>query len=414
MKSKAKHFTNFNITVLLVFDLLLLFSITFIGDYNISGFPLFFLIWLVLLMRRKFSIGKIELIAQILTLALFLPTFIRPSLYLPIYYVSSIFPALYINAIYFGKQLFYRLRKNLQPTQYMKTIILVLFLTLAYATVGLDSVRQSILFGPNVYYRAIGFFAVFYTYLFKETLKKTSGKRFSFSYSYDLLALFIVLGTSFFCLLRTNSRGSVFVILFLFLLTINMVIQKNKESLYKSVYVFLTFIFTLTFIFFEPFLSVFHKLISNSMSQISKSRISDFSFATQESSFGIRQYFFHNLPEYFSNHNFMFGEGNYYIVSINSKDLFYPHNLYLDLLYNQGLYTLVIFMTASLFCAVSLLNGEVSTSLSSVATTLIPIYLGSQFSGTLYDNYSVLAVIILIPLSVNLNRRNLKKMKGFI
>jgi O-antigen ligase len=122
------------------------------------------------------------------------------------------------------------------------------------------------------------------------------------------------------------------------------------------------------------------------------------------------------MPDFLEKQNIFLGEGTFYIEKVTDGNLFYPHNLYLDLLYNSGVFLAALFIIFSAIyfllifkwlylLSIFPLSVEKSTnslkgeSNCHLILTLIflPVYVGTLFSGTLYDNYSVLSVIICIP-----------------
>jgi O-antigen ligase len=72
----------------------------------------------------------------------------------------------------------------------------------------------------------------------------------------------------------------------------------------------------------------------------------------------------------------------------------YPHNLYLDAFFSSGVFTFLGIIIASIKYLHLLISQSQDKALHAMLISFIPIYIGSLFSGTLYNNYSILAVMI--------------------
>jgi len=111
------------------------------------------------------------------------------------------------------------------------------------------------------------------------------------------------------------------------------------------------------------------------------------------SSISERGGFWDNLPNFFLKDNYLFGEGSDYLYS-------YPHNIYLDLLYNGGFFPCLMLIIFSVLCGIYILQGKLQGSWKIIVIVFFPVFIGSFLSGTSYDNYSIVSLIFMLPIVI--------------
>jgi hypothetical protein len=396
------NFKSLKLAALYLFDVILILCITFVGDYSVYYVPLFFPFWLLVMARKGMKVVKSELICQIFLFVLFLPVMLRPSRYSNSieYYISSFYPFLYVNVLYFSLKVLNKLQSHKLALETAKWLCFLSLTGVGLLTLGLSETRNSFVFGPNVYYRLLGVVALFYLFLIKSTLTQ-SRIATTRSFIFNQFASFFLVAVSIFCLFKTGSRGSLFVIAFLLLTA-----SKNLMSFEKRQ---LTKLFTFSYIFlivpamlssnyiFESLGQRFDGILQTTYAE----RFFRFSFGegSSSASFDERHYFYDLLPKFLESENSIFGEGTVYIDRITDGVLFYPHNLYLDLVYNSGSIVTLIFIVFSCLYVLCFARNRLTPPMKDLTVMLFPIYMGSQSSGTLFDNYPVLAMMIAFPIA---------------
>lgn len=379
-------------SILLPLDLVLIFCVSFSGDYAVAGVPLFFVFWLVIyVIRRNFKLGRAEFVAQILILFTFFPIILQADKYSIPYYFGAYYVILYTNVIVFSVNVVERLLSDSPGSKLARWLpaISLLFLGVLNQHFVEDSVRQSFLFGPNVYYRVIGVVFLLHFVLFQEDYTSKNPKMWSSVNS--LLVTIVSLNIALSIMIKTGSRGATIVggfILLCFILSILAIKIKSLKIASLGV-------ITCIIIF------ILNSAIS---SNISNSRAFWFyDRGSSSSSIATREGFLENLPSFFLKDNFLLGEGSSYLY-------YYPHNLYLDLLYNAGIIPFLILLVFTAIYIILFWKGKVHRNWKILTLVLSPIYIGSLVSGTLYDNYPVISMIILFPvLLLNHNRASFAK-----
>ncbi|GAA6617515.1 O-antigen ligase family protein [Scytonema sp. NUACC26] len=382
--------------LLIPLDLLLIFCITFSGDTKVFGVPIFGIFWLIIVtLRRNFKFQKTEVLVQIFLIVFFLPILIQFYKYNFEYYFAAFSTILYVNALVFANYTLNRLLSDspgAKVVQWLPFVLIVILGVLTQRFSG-DSSRQSFLFGPNVYYRIIGAIFLLHIILFKQEYESVKAKFKLWSSMNSLLMTFISLFISLFILLKTGSRGATIVGQFL-LLYFSMSILSIKQKWLKIVSIFVI-VFVLALVIYTLFSTL-------------SSDYRGFWFYDRGASSGSikdRQGFLDNLPSFLMKDNFLFGEGSNYIYS-------YPHNLYLDILYNSGIFPCLILLSFTFIYVILLLKGKVTGNWKLLTIILLPIYIGSLVSGTLYDNYPIITMIIMVPIWVQKQERSTSKRKS--
>lgn len=369
-------------TVLLSLDLALLFCITFSGDYTIYGVPLFFIFWLIIfIIRRNFRLEKTEILGQIFILLTLLPILVQINKYSFEYYCGAYYAILYVNAIVFGTYVVERLLSDYPGSklaQWLPAILLIFLGVLTEGSSGGGS-RQSIIFGPNVYYRIVGVIFLLHLVIFQKyytiTIKKYQLWSLVTSFFVTVSALIITL----YILFTTGSRGATIVgivLLLSFLHTVLSIKIKWLKIASLGMLIYLVMLF----------------LNSSFSASFFDSRAFWFyDRGASSGSIAARAGFLENFSSFFLEDNFLLGEGNSYLYS-------YPHNLYLDLLYNAGVFPFLVLVVFSAMYIVLLWKEKIPGNWKILTLIVLPIYLGSLVSGTLYDNYPVVSLILLLPI----------------
>ncbi|MBE9050162.1 hypothetical protein IQ243_07000 [Nostocales cyanobacterium LEGE 11386] len=364
--------------ILLPIDLALLFCATFSGQNKILyDFPLFFVFWIIIFfLRRNLLLSSAEFLAQILIFLALLPIYIQFYKYNSDYYFGSIAIILYVNVLVFATQVIERLLSDSQSCKIVRWLpgISLIFMGILTQYFAGNDPRQSFIFGPNIYYRIIGSLFLLNLALVNETY---SGRKQKTSIP-SLIVTIICLITALFIMLRTGSRGAIIIgIVMIFSFGYTVISMRLKWLKFA----------TIALIF-----SLFAWLIQSSFSEyIFDSRAFWFyDRGVSSSSISTRQGFLQNLPSFFINDNYLLGEGSDYVYS-------YPHNIYLDLLYNGGFYPCLMLLVFTIFYIILLWQGKLNRTCKVLTLVCLPIYIGSLFSGTSYNNYSVISLIFMLP-----------------
>lgn len=373
-----------NDLILLPFDLLLIFIATFSGEYKISYFydieiPLFLMAWIaIILVRRNLLISRREIYAQIIIFFFLLPILVQSYQYNLNYYLGISWIILYVNVIVFTYHLIKRLLRHQTGSklvQWLPAIILILIGVLTQV-VGGETSRISFIFGPNVYYRIIASVFLLHLVLFHERYSGIKHKISISSFAVTLLCLIATL----FIMIETGSRAATIISLVMIILFLFTVIKiKLKWLKFASL-----FGISLAAIWWH-FKTDFFNVITDSRA------FKFYDVGPTSASFAAREQYWQNLPSFFLNDNFLLGEGSNYLYS-------YPHNIYLDLLYNGGFFPALMLVMFTIIYGILLVQGKLNHYWKILTIIVLPIYIGSFFSGTSYDNYSVISLIFALPI----------------
>lgn len=386
--NKSRNFHRLYQLFLLIFDSVLIFCATFSGDFLIADImPAFFVFWLLILCRRGFKICKVELCVQIILLVIFFPNFLFFEKYSVIYYIASFFPCLYVNVIFFAIKVFPRFLIPSVPLPFIivwSPSIVLLLLSLMGLVVNLDATRTSFIFGPNVFYRIIGILFLFQLLMLEERYMQAK-----ISVSKRLLALLFSLISclsALHLLIGTGSRGATILMVPVILLYLTSVL-KTKDTRFK----------TFLFAFFLPLCLViisqlFSLLMTSFLSFTSRRSFTFVDVGQESNAISSRYDFLRNFIPFFETDNFLFGEGSSYKYS-------YPHNLYLDALYNSGIFPFMILVLFTVLFVFMLYRYRLSPGWKAVVILSVPIYIGSLVSGTIYDNYPIISLILVLPIN---------------
>lgn len=365
---------------------LLFFMATFVNDYNIEGFPVFYLIWFSIVLFRlllQIDIRPFEFLSQILLFVLLQPPFFVESFDTENVYIHGyIFAVLYINVIFL-------IPYFMSKAKYLRSVIIAIFL--AASAVSLLSIvqgdnRASIYFGPNVLYRIYGLlFALFLlSYYFED--------KFFFNKSlFWLVFIMFVIN-----LVATGSRGAivVFAIPFAYLL-----LKKGAFQI-KTLHVLFALIPALAALCYFIFtnLDMFWRL---------------FYFDLDGESIGARLEYLNLTLAYAENFSFnldyMFGQS-----SLNPLWSNYPHNFALESFVYGGLWMLVVVM---LPLVVFIYNAFFTRDKFYIILffAYLPIFIGASVSGNLTYNFPVISVpfVAFVYAFLNARRSNIPSLDVF-
>ena len=342
--------------------IIIIFSYLFIGDYYYYEFPVFISIWLIaILYRVVFNVGFSvkELLSQIIISFVFSPLLFRGAYFGNQYELSIIYALLFINVF----PLFLVVLSDFKYQRYFMSIsVIFLFLTIFMYSLGI----RSLVFGPNVFYRIIGF--SYMTFLIMSIkYKNIKG-----------LSLLIAYASTLTTALATQSRGALLLSVVLGVITTILFLKDNKHK-YLFVFLFL-FVLYLMFINIDA-LSIF----------FGRSAYFDVNNASEAA----RLDFFSYTVDYYQSlsfNSFLFGLGypNEYFYLPGE----YPHNLFLEIFLSFGALYFIAYM---LTIFVSLFTYRKDQWLT--IFIFFPIYFGSMFSGYFGDHAYLLLIPLLIILS---------------
>jgi len=367
--------------VFLPLDLALIFIATFAGEYKtIYDIPVFIIAWLAIItVRRNFVISQVEILAQVIIFFSLLPIIIQFNRYTFDYYFWTICIILYVNVLAFASDVIERLLSNRIGTKFVILLpgISLIFLGLITQRLSGSSPRISFVFGPNVYYRIIAVVFFLYLALAHKNYSKIKGK-ISIS---SLLVTSLCLVSTLLIMVKTGSRGATIIGLLMILSFVYTLLK------IKSLWLKLT-----SFVAILSMLGWF--LINFILSSAADSRAFWFyDKGASSSSISERGGFWDNLPNFFLKDNYLFGEGSDYLYS-------YPHNIYLDLLYNGGFFPCLMLIIFSVLCGIYILQGKLQGSWKIIVIVFFPVFIGSFLSGTSYDNYSIVSLIFMLPIVI--------------
>lgn len=370
-----------NNVILLPIDLVLIFCSTFPGENKtVYEIPFFFVFWvIVFVLRRNFILSQAEIFAQIFIFIALLPIFIQFYQYSFDYYFGAVSVILYVNIFVFGINVIERSLSDspgCKIVRWLPAITLIFLGVLSQQFSGNDP-RQSFIFGPNIYYRIIGTIFLLNLVLVHENYSSKKGKISILSLIVTIFCLAIALSI----MIKTGSRGATIVGIFMTLSFLYTVLSIRLNWL-KFASIFIMFAISILTIY-----SDFSKSIIDSRVFWFYDR------GVSSTSIAVREGYWQNLTSFFLKDNFFFGEGSKYIYS-------YPHNIYLDLLYNGGFLPCVILLGFTVMYGIFLWKGKLNKNWKIITLVSSPIYIGSLFSGTLYDNYSIISLILALPILI--------------
>jgi hypothetical protein len=356
------------------FDVWIFFAITFVGDYNFLEFPMFYMVWVALIVYRiltNLTVKSHEIAVQMFIFALYMPALYNffndygiSYVYIQSYH-SMFMSALYVNIF----PIVYRALNNNKALYPILSIFIMLFIANLVQGEG----RTNVIFGPNVQYKIIGVTFLFSTIcIIKNDLKKAY-----------IPILYIL---SSYLLFETGSRAAlvvIFVNTVIFLQYHIKLLRYSREMKFMLVVAFFAALYLLLPILIEIFERVFY-------------------FSMENRSISVRYEIIKNSLTFFERDvvSIMFGLGV-------GNDIVgpYPHNLIIEALVHHGL----IFTSVLLLLGVYTLRVMYkNTHFRFLVIPLIPMVLGSLFSGKFNDNYSVISLLSYVSVcSIFLQKKKL-------
>ncbi|WP_440465023.1 O-antigen ligase family protein [Psychrobacter sp. ASPA161_6] len=342
--------------------LIVVFSYLFVGDYRLLGVPIFFLVWIYAVMHRiffqiKFSIR--EILIQIVATLFFAPLLLRGANLGNQYEISIIYALLFINIFPIILFVFNDVRYR---RYFLIVSCLFLILTLFMYSVNI----RSLVFGPNIFYRIIGFS---YTSFIIMSLRHNNVKPV-----WILLAYSSTLTTA----LATQSRGALLLSVLLGLMTF-ILFLKNYKYKYILIIIFTLFIY-------ESYLN---------LDKLSKFFGRSAYFDTNNASEAARLDFVSYIIDYYQNlsfKEFLFG------LSYPNRYFYlpgeYPHNFFLEIFLSFGAMYFIFYLLVIIFSIYMYRRDQWLTIF-----LFFPIYFGAMFSGYLGDHAYLLLIPLLIVLS---------------
>jgi hypothetical protein len=337
-------------------SLFFLFTLTFVGDFDILGLNLFYILWLLLIIYRiifNVKIQKNEIKTQLILTLIFSISIIREIFTFNYYANSYIQLILYVNII---PLYFLIINKKSNFLKYFSLIIQFIFIFIGLKNFrlmlsdGLNEYRAYILFGPNVLYRI-------YIFLFAITYINYKNNESNIVKASNLIFLVINL-------LLTGSRGALIclVLLFLFMLYNYKDFRITKKQ-FNIIIFSIIFIMIINFDFLQQY---FWRLLY---------------FNFDNSSNDGRVDFYSNTYQFLQKSSFLellFGVG-----PNNNYFDFYPHNIMLETIVYNGLLLSII----CLFCIIRLFKMILHLKIHYLL--FFGIFIGSFLSGSLFENFPI-------------------------
>ncbi len=339
---------------MLLIDYFLIFSAIFVTDKKIAEFPLFFLVWICTLFRRdKFYKGELASQAGLIILS---PLFIRGIFVSsdPSYYYFYFQAICFVNTI---PLIFQFLKKY-----HLKQIIIVSIIFLLITVFGVmefvlsSGGRGRFIFGPNMTYRVLAFFYG----LLLCCLYINDGYKFKFSILFTGSTFVFLIG-----MLLTGSRGAILVVT-IYIVTILLFSKKSKLFINGliAISVFIAFIVIYNWDVFEL---IFRR---------------SFYFNIENNSENYRFLKWTMALNFLNDDRVIFG-----LTNDNNLLSYYPHNIFLELLFYFGLFPLLIF-TLGFACYIAKFKDLFILNLIFLGT-----FVGSLLSGNLQYNYPVISIL---------------------
>lgn len=337
-----------------------IFCAVFSGDFSVSGLYVFFLSPIIIILFRsalRISARKAEITSFLGMALVFSVVMLVNSADLSSYYWALVFAILFLFSIPLIELLLEQ-----SEVAYICGLILLAMLPFALLAIAQGHVRSSLLFGPNVYYRVVGF--IYLMFLLTSILTGAATK-----YRFFFLTVAIII------LFSTGSRGTLPV-------TAALIIFYIKSTLKKSQYNTLKLITGATL------------LISGVLYNLESIRARFwrlFYFDLENASLHTRFLFLLDAKHYvetMSFKDFLFGDGESQRVFS-----FYPHNIILETFVYHGVFMVLIFLTFGTFLLYTFFQPiDGKNKNANLVIIFSPIFLGSMVSGSFFEAYSIAAV----------------------
>jgi len=323
------------------YNVLIVFSLLFVGDYQYEGFFLYYILLLVHLVI-SFSlhqISKVSILSFLTLFGLYFDILIREF-----YHAGDYHKIIYIITSSLWLKNLIHLLKHPLPSK-IKTALFsinVIVLVVAFFSIFSDRIRSSLIFGPNVYYRVVFFlWALQIVNMKRSALKHRLG--------------------AFLSIISTGSRASLILGFFLLKLKI-----RRVQSLI--------------------IVSVGSIIIYNLISSFS-SRLLYYANLTESYRYlTFMEIIDPKLP--YSLNQILFGS-----TSINKVYSFYPHNIFLESFVEHGIIRTIIPVFSYLMF---IYNYQKQKRLY---MPIAGIFIGALFSGSYYENFIIASLPIFLILN---------------
>lgn len=340
----------------------LLFSAVFVGDFVVIEIYLFIPIFLIVVALRcliGIQIQMAELLSFFIISFLYLIIMLANTPSISSYYFSLLFSLFFIFCIPVLEWLFKR-----SEIIYFCVGLLLVLLPFAVISIIQQDIRSSIIFGPNVYYRVIGFL-----YILFLLVSLWTGKLRNFR--------FLVLSAAIIMLLSTGSRGAAMIIALLFILYAKASITHSRSGVFQ--FTFLLIFLCGGFVYYsEKFFERFWRL---------------FYFSFENASLQTRWSFLVEFNKYFetiSAKDVFFGNGESQRIFV-----YYPHNIFIESFVYHGIFIFLIFVMYFMMLLYALFQPfDAGNRNLNLILLFSPIFLGSMVSGSFFEAYTVAAVAI--------------------
>ena len=356
-----------------------LFTILFLGDFNLSGIPLAFLILplfiilLVIVDQPKFSKYQLVILGLFFTLSVFFAFKTISASHPPgyVYWVLNFCFSLLVAMFLISGNYFNQFSLN---DVFFALGLWLIFIIGGYF--GYDG-RSGFIFGPNVLYRVHVFLFLYIVFMIISL------------YGNSRLWFLILITLCFISIIHTQSRAAIPVFIVGLFIIFNFKGHLNKKIFY-SLLVFV--------------LGTFFWLINQPV--FSDMRILQYDFESNNAILlRINAYVF-----FIANYsNLILSTGidyHQFYSQVGDEGFWYPHNVVLELIINYGFIGLIpasILITKFIFICLSEYSGILKYRFFLSLCALG--FLALQFSGSLADNYGFMALILATPFLVQKNTK---------
>jgi O-antigen ligase len=381
-------------------ELVLVFLTAFVGDYAYKEVFMMPFFWLLLCCYRlPAGVALTSVVTSGVVGLSMASILLRPECYSPAYYLGTWGCIMMIPACRTLRDILRRWKHTSESTRLIFLIgfsFVTLLLAIAIGLTPARYGRKSLVFGPNVFYRILGCMFILLLLLNKycrpelENFAQTLLRR---------LILIAALCCLSFMLFQTGSRGGVVTFFICSVLGLWMarwdlyrIFISPKGIATVMAAILITCMIAILISTAAP------QLILSASEGFNESRALKFYDPAGSKSLATRASFAASLPSFLFSKNFLLGEGSRFHHS-------YPHNIFLDLLYNGGLIPFFSFVSALLMSIIICARRGTDRELKDLLMFVIPMLFGSLVSGTMFDNYSLTALTFYIPCAHFFSRR---------
>lgn len=342
----------------------------FVGDYFVNILNIY-AFWLILPILFIFNIRvyKASVLRSIVFMAFSaIPLIAAPFKDIELAYYQSFIFGFFVLLSFASVADVFKQNNYLAIFASLCIILIILFQT---SHQSLESARFSFVFGPTILYRVV---LILYFTICIFALKNEK----------YLIFLFLTVITVI-IIVRIGSRGGIVTIV---------VMSMFVLGRYVNIYIFAQIIIALflAFLFIYNCDQQFNQIFDNLFSSLRA-----FNFDSDGASIAIRLEKASSIFDLLNSPQVAFGS-----VDPNGFTGNYPHNIFVEVIIYHGIFEFLLFAFMHIgYLRVIFMPKKYSENDWYIAMLFMPIMIGSQFSGSLLDNYSYLSVLTCFMICQN-------------